>query len=127
MTEAGTREGYMSGKYVLDGREPRLEPDVIEWARWMEQHRYGPRAGDPEGMDPWRVGSTHVGESWISTVFLGLDHQFGDGPPMIFETLVFNGALADEQERYSTWDEAERGHEAMVKRVRASREVKPGE
>lgn len=63
------------------------------------------------------------GGAYVSTVFLGLDHRFGQGEPLVFETMVFGGPLDQEQERYSTWDEAEAGHKAMVERVKAS-EVK---
>jgi hypothetical protein len=60
--------------------------------------------------------------SRISTVFLGLDHQWGDGPPHLFETCLFSGEKyfnsilkreVSESEivaRYSTWAEAEEGH-----------------
>lgn len=53
----------------------------------------------------------------VSTVFLGLDHQYGDGPPLLFETMVFGGPLDHEMNRYSTWNEAEKGHQEMVERV----------
>lgn len=26
---------------------------------------------------------------WVSTVWLGINHNYGDGPPLIFETMVF--------------------------------------
>jgi len=52
----------------------------------------------------------------VSTVFLGLDHAFGDGPPVLFETMVFGGPLDGEQDRYCTWDEAVAGHAAMLAR-----------
>jgi hypothetical protein len=32
--------------------------------------------------------------------------------------MVFGGPLDHEQDRYSTWDEAIRGHEAMLERVK---------
>lgn len=54
----------------------------------------------------------------VSTVFLALDHQWGDGPPMLFETMVFGGLLNEEMGRYSTWEQAEEGHKDMVNRVR---------
>lgn len=47
---------------------------------------------------------------WVSTVFLGLDHKFGDGPPMLFETMIFGGEHDQYQERCSTWEEAEAMH-----------------
>lgn len=90
--------------YVLKGKEA-VPADTMEWARWYEKADR-------------RVDRTEVGNVTVSTVFLGLNHQFGDGPPLIFETLVFGGELDQEMDRYSTWDEAEAGHKAMIQRVR---------
>lgn len=65
------------------------------------------------------VAKTHLpGDIEVSTVFLGLDHNWGDGPPLLFETMVFGGPLDQEQERWSTWDEAEAGHRATVERAK---------
>ena len=62
-------------------------------------------------------------KSSFKEVFLGLDHSFGSGPPLLFETMVFGGPLDEEMDRYTTWDEAEAGHKAMVKRVQESGEI----
>lgn len=62
----------------------------------------------------------------VSTVWLGLDHSFddGDGPPMIFETMVFDSEGEDEYtERYSTEDEALAGHAAILARYRATNDA----
>lgn len=112
----------MSGHYVLgeDGRTP-VPASMMDWARSFRKDNDeapGPRPGAS-----WaRVAhddlpSAHVS---VSTVFLGLDHRFGPGAPLTFETMVFGGSLDQEQERYSTWDEAEAGHAAMVERVKAA-------
>lgn len=51
----------------------------------------------------------------VSTVFLGLDHNFGGGgPPVVFETMVFGGAYDQKCARYCTWDECLAGHDAFV-------------
>jgi hypothetical protein len=62
---------------------------------------------------------------WVSTVWLGLDHRFGDGLPLIFETMVFpakDGAVTSwgelDSNRYSTEEEAVAGHNAMVEEWR---------
>ncbi|SRR6266851_2866902 len=53
----------------------------------------------------------------ISTVWLGLDHSFGSGPPLIFETMVFpKGGSSDEMDRYCIEDEARKGHAAMLEK-----------
>lgn len=56
------------------------------------------------------VAQEHVGKVWVSTVFLGLDHSFGQGDPILFETMVFRDGHGEECERYCTWQEAEAGH-----------------
>jgi len=95
------------GWYVLKGREPVAVATPLEWAKAFEE-------------DSRRVAADEIGEVRVSTVFLGLDHGWGDGPPVLFETMVFGGKLDQEQERYCTYDEAEAGHKTMVERVRRS-------
>jgi hypothetical protein len=99
----------MTDKYILDGKKA-VPAEFMAWARWYET------AGDTRV-----VAKTTVGESRVSTVFLGIDHNWGDGPPLLFETMVFEGPLDGEQERYSTWEEAEAGHAAMCQRVTEQR------
>ena len=96
-------------KYILnDAREPVLCSDLMEWGRWMET------ADDRRRVALWEKDGVKV-----STVFLGLDHQFVPGEPLIFETMVFGGEWDGEQDRYSTWAEAQAGHDAIVARVQA--------
>lgn len=57
----------------------------------------------------------------VSTVWMGLDHNYGhNNRPLIFESMVFLPNTSDEQEmwRYSTWEEAERGHKMLVKKFK---------
>lgn len=44
----------------------------------------------------------------------------------IFETLVIGGPLDDKMKRYSTWEEAEAGHAAMVEQVRGASQSNGG-
>ena len=93
--------------YILDGDgNPVVEPDVIKWAKCFNE-------------DDRVVIKTKVGEREVSTVFLGLDHQYGFGPPLLYETMVF-GVPEDEeiQERYTTRDEALAGHTRIVEQLR---------
>lgn len=62
---------------------------------------------------------------WVSTVFLVVNHQWGDGPPILFETMVFfqsavgkKSLLENETRRYHTWDEAAEGHKQICELVR---------
>jgi hypothetical protein len=94
--------------YILNANgEPELCEDVLEWGRWME-HADRHVAFDVDEQTGWRV----------STVFLGLDHNFGGGgPPILWETMVFGGPLDGEMDRYSSVAEAKAGHQAMCAKV----------
>jgi hypothetical protein len=66
------------------------------------------------------VAKSNIGDYFVSTVFLGLDHQWhAHGPPLLFETMVFGKEpLNERQERCTTWEEAEVMHEKMCEEVR---------
>jgi hypothetical protein len=97
----------MSEYYALnDDHTVRPISDTLEWARAFEDR------------DKRRVARDQIGEVTISTVFLGLDHSWGGGPPLIFETMIFGGEHSDDQWRYSTWYEAVEGHRRAVALVR---------
>lgn len=98
------------GYWVLDSeRRPVRVTDVLAWGRWFESR------------ENRRVAHTQISKRVrVSTVFIGIDHRhFGDGPPLLFETMVFGGPHDQEMWRYSSWDDAETGHAAVVKRLRA--------
>jgi hypothetical protein len=99
----------VSDYYILDGHKT-VRVGSMAWAEWFE------KSGDR------RVAKEKIGEAEISTVFLGIDHSFGQGPPMLFETMVFGGALDQEQDRCTTWEEAEAMHAMMCERVREDAE-----
>ena len=70
-------------------------------------------------LDYKRVKQEHVGNYWISTVWLGMNHTWGSGAPLIFETMVFEGdniAEETDMERYTTEEEALAGHELFVQK-----------
>ena len=85
--------------------------DLTEWARSSENKKYK------------HVADDYLEKCRVSTVWLGLNHNFYDGPPLIFETMVFrasNGKVTDwgelDMDRYSTLKQAKNGHKKMVKR-----------
>lgn len=56
---------------------------------------------------------------WVSTVWLGIDMSHHDGPPLIFESMVFERGFADLYcQRYATESEALAGHAALVHAAR---------
>ena len=65
-----------------------------------------------------QVALDFVDGARVSTVFLGIDRAYLDHVPIVFETMVFGGPCHQDTRRYSTWDEAERGHAEMVALVK---------
>lgn len=107
----------MTDRYwILDGKTTKAVASLEEWARSFEATRR--HVGDDIFGRPY--GDEFREEVRVSTVFLGIDHNYSDrGPPLLFETMIFGGPHNDYQERYATWDEAERGHAKAVALVRA--------
>ena len=66
-----------------------------------------------------RIGRDTIGNAYVSTVFLALDHGYDKEPPMLFETLVCGGFYDQEMDRYSTYEEAEAGHTEWVRKIKA--------
>jgi hypothetical protein len=100
----------MTQKYILNAQgEPVSEYNPHTWARWFETAER-------------QVAKSLIGVSSVSTVFLGLDHSYGDaGPPVLWETMVFGGPLNQEQDRCSgSREQAQAMHARMVERVSAA-------
>ena len=99
----------MTHLYILEGTTPLAVQDTITWGQLF-------------ATADWKVAHTQVSpDAEVSTVFLGMDHNFfRDGPPILWESMVFGGPLDGEQERYATYHNAAQGHEAMVERCRAA-------
>lgn len=96
-------------KYILDSKgRPVVEPDLFKWARWIETAKR-------------HVGDDFFGEVRVSTIFLGLDHNYAmEGPPVLWETLIFGGKLDQHLWRCSgTWEQAEAMHAQAVAQVKA--------
>jgi len=78
---------------------------------------------DPENRFDLKTKVEYKGKIYtISTVDLGLDHSFGMGKPLYYETMIFlenedykNNEFSDFQLRYSTEEEARISHENIVK------------
>jgi hypothetical protein len=112
-------------KYILLDGKPCLlgggMEDLVGWAMWLETSK-GERI----------LGHTQVGRVFVSTVFLGLDHNLsGDGPPVLWETMVF-GADEDPdwrrfQRRYSSQEAAIEGHRQAVDELKHGIVVVPDE
>jgi hypothetical protein len=93
----------MSDKYILVDGEPQACDDLMTWGQWFETHR-------TERI----LQQDHIGDVKVSTVFLGLDHSFGEGPPLLWETMIFGGVHDSYTDRYSTAAEALEGHRVAL-------------
>jgi hypothetical protein len=97
-------------------------------------NRRGEQVSTSEAIALFR-GDRHVG--WtrlvvdgipvtVSTVHMVFDHQWTDGPPLIFETMVFGIADYAPQWRYSTEEEARLGHQRVVEALCSRVQDGPG-
>ena len=84
----------------------------MEWAAWYET--------------ACLTGDRHVALDFIagirvSTVFLGIDHNFSmSGRPILFETMVFVGRWGRDFDtrRYCFYEQAEAGHKEIVENIK---------
>jgi hypothetical protein len=86
----------MSDNYILDkDGKPIPCDDLLEWGRWMQ------------------VSDRIV---QVSTIFLGLNHNFYYSDNLVlYETMIFGGKHDGYQERYATREEALEGHAKALK------------
>ncbi len=96
------------GKYILDENgDPKPEYDLLKWSLWFEEN------GKKRILKQTKIGD----DVFVSTVFLGMDYSFSDEPhdPVLWETMIFVKDKGDNEERYSSKEEALEGHERIVK------------
>ena len=101
----------MGQLYILDGKTPVPLFDTTKWGLQVDKI----------------IGKDQFGSVSVSTVFLGMDHSFSGGDPVLFETMIFGGEHDQYQERYCTWDEAEKGHQIacdLVNKIKIDRDNK---
>lgn len=104
----------MSELYILNENKIPVpvnlddDPIMLMWGSFMQK-------------EDRIVAKTKVGDAYVSTVFLGVNHNFsGKGPPILWETMVFGGKHDQEwMDRCSgTWEQAEAMHQNMVNRLK---------
>jgi hypothetical protein len=97
--------------YVLVDGEPLRVSDVRAWAHWFE-------TADRS------VACTDVGPGRVSTVFLGIDHNYFSGPPVLWETMIFDvPGVECRQWRYTSRAAAVAGHAEAVDMARMAVQV----
>ena len=90
-------------KYYWYDQDHNIYPvSLDEWARRFEH-------------DDRVLAKTDIGDTQVSTVFLGLDHNMsGEGLPILWETMVFGGEYGGYDLRYDTYQAAAEGHAHAV-------------
>lgn len=97
-----TDRAVRSIHYILVDGQPVPEPDYMNWMMWMSTANIN-------------VAADMVGDTRIDTSFLGINHNFGgEGLPILWETMVFGGNIADFTTRYSSLADAQKGHAEIV-------------
>lgn len=121
----------MSMHWILNDAHELVPAELLEWAQWFED------------FNNRRVRLTRVGPYYVSTVFMGLSHNFmhPDEPMDVFETMVYvnnkhmitlpaipeagikgltlecERDFLDIQYRCDTWTEAIAQHESVIAEV----------
>ena len=117
--------------YILSDDDPPREipvDDVMTWAEWFEENDGRRFIRDTQ------IKRGIIEGPWVSTVFIGLNMNYGEGPVLLYETGVFacrnewrdpsdlfpNGhwTIGDnlDEDRHSTWAEAMEAHERLVEK-----------
>ena len=105
--------------------DPMGEPiSFAEWGRLYEL-----RVREEMSDDCWWRRRTEIDDKvHVSTVWLGLDHNFWfEGPPLIWETMIFGGRFNDYQWRYPSRPAALDDHERIVRALRAGEDPDPSQ
>ena len=85
--------------YILNEAGEPVSAEVETWSPWMATHE-----------QEWKLAVDIVGDVKVSTVFLGSDHNWGGGPPILWETCIFTPDRSDVVERYMSREQALSGH-----------------
>ena len=105
LTAGGSRLRLVRPTSVAFYDRANRQIDLDEWSRLLEDSAYR------------RVAEDTIGDFWVSTVWLGLDHNFLNyGPFLIYETMTFNkiGEPVGDLRRYATEEQALNGHREIV-------------
>lgn len=92
--------------YILKDKHVVEAKNLLEWCSWFEHS--GERI----------LRKSKFSDIVVSTVFLGIDHNFtGKGPPVVFESMVFGGQHDQLCRRCCTYPEALQQHNELVQLV----------
>ena len=100
-------KAFLKMMYYLNDDKTYRKCSIEEWAFQFEtMNRH--------------VGDDIINGKHVSTVWLGTDHNFYGGVPLLLETMVFSdprGGNDIYMRRYTTWEQAVEGHKKAVQWV----------
>ena len=109
-----------------ENKEVVQAKDVLEWARFFE-------GSNNRIVKQEYVGFAEENKIWLSTVFLGFDHNFSENAkePVLWETMAFIEKKEpkdelDKRKQYEefmdrcpgTWQDAEKMHNDMARKIK---------
>lgn len=89
--------------YILDENDKPILSDILTASKFLQE-------SDRRVVSYTEINST----CFLSTVFLCLDHCYGRGAPILYESLWFGGSNDGDMRRYRTKEEALLGHREML-------------
>ena len=95
--------------YTLDNNNKPVPSTAIDASKWMH-----------ENLERKVVKQDYIGDIWVSTVFLGMDHNLpwvNKENPVLWETMIFGGDHDQYQERYTSYEDALEGHQTALNLV----------
>ena len=89
--------------YILDKNNKPIRSTIVDYGKWLQEN--------PEKK---AVKQEHIGDIFISTVFLGLDHAWFSDIPVLWETMIFGGEHDRYMDRYTSHEDSLEGHQAAL-------------
>jgi len=96
--------------YILDENNNPIKCSNREYRKW-----------ESKNPNLKAVKQENIGDIYVSTVFLGLDHGHKKGIPVLWETMIFGGKHDQYQERYTSLEDAVKGHKIAVELIKKDR------
>ena len=95
--------------YILDEENKPVKSSISIAGEWLDKN-----------LKRKAVKQEYIGDVYVSTVFLGLDHSFKSDKPVLWETMIFGGDHDQYQERYTSYEDAFEGHQKALNLINNS-------
>lgn len=109
-------KGIPDFHFILDENNNVVPVSFTDYIKWLKN-------AAPTTMLGKHIAKTTIGDVTVSTVFVGINMGIHSGPLVVFESQAYSHVEGEETQweldidRYSTYEQAVKGHKAMVKRV----------